>query len=68
MRDYMRHTLGRVSRSARRLTIYDQLNPTYAKYYRGEEVRSLLEEAGFRGVRLHHRRGYSWSATGEKPS
>ncbi|MFQ5417403.1 MAG: class I SAM-dependent methyltransferase [Myxococcota bacterium] len=68
MRDYMRHTLRQVSPAIRRLTIYDQLNPTYARYYRGEELRSLLEEAGFRDVRLYHRRGYSWSATGEKPS
>jgi SAM-dependent methyltransferase len=64
MRDYMLHTLSRVSRDKRKLTIYDQLNPTYAKYYRGEEVREMLERAGFRDVRLHHRRGYSWTALG----
>jgi SAM-dependent methyltransferase len=68
MRDYMLHTLSRVSRDKRKLTIYDQLNPTYAKYYRGEEVREMLERAGFRDVRLHHRRGYSWTALGVKPA
>jgi SAM-dependent methyltransferase len=68
MRDYMLHTLSRVSRDKRRLTIYDQLNPTYAKYYRGEEVREMLERAGFRDVRLHHRRGYSWTALGVRPA
>jgi SAM-dependent methyltransferase len=67
MRDYMLHTLSRVSRDKRKLTIYDQLNPTYAKYYRGEEVREMLERAGFCDVRLHHRRGYSWTALGVKP-
>jgi SAM-dependent methyltransferase len=67
MRDYMLHTLSRVSRDKRKLTIYDQLNPSYAKYYRAEEVREMLEGAGFRDVRLHHRRGYSWTALGVRP-
>ena len=68
MRDYMLHTLSRVSRDKRKLTIYDQLNPSYAKYYRGEEVREMLEGAGFRDVQLHHRRGYSWTALGVRPA
>jgi SAM-dependent methyltransferase len=67
MHDYMRNTLARVSRDKRKLTIYDQLNPTYAKYYRAGELRALLERAGFEDVRLHHRRGYSWSAAGTRP-
>jgi SAM-dependent methyltransferase len=68
MRDYMRNTLARVSRDKRKLTIYDQLNPTYARYYREDELRALLEGAGFEEVRLHHRRGYSWSAVGTRPA
>jgi len=68
MRDYMRNTLARVSRDKRKLTIYDQLNPTYAKYYRADELRSLLERAGFENVRLHNRRGYSWTAAGTRPA
>jgi len=68
MRDYMRNTLARVSRDKRRLTIYDQLNPTYARYYREDELRALLEAAGFEDVALHHRRGYSWTAVGTRPA
>ncbi len=68
MRDYMLNTLARVSREKRKLTIYDQLNPRYVRYHRADEVRALFESAGFRDVRLHHRRGYSWSALGEKPA
>jgi hypothetical protein len=52
----------------RKLVIYDQLNPSYVKFYTGAEVRSLLERAGFTGVALHHRRGYSWTALGVKPA
>jgi SAM-dependent methyltransferase len=68
MRDYMRNTLARVSRENRKLTIYDQLNPRYVRYHRADEVRELFESAGFCDVRLHHRRGYSWSALGVKPA
>jgi len=67
MADYMLNTLSRVSRRKRKLTIYDQLNPTYAKYYLGDEVRRMLEQAGFCDVRLHDRRGYSWTASAVRP-
>ncbi len=68
MRDYMVNTAARTERNKRTLTIYDQLNPTYAKYYRADELRSMLEEAGFTDIRLHHRRSYSWSALGVRPT
>jgi hypothetical protein len=32
MRSYMRNVLARFPQSVRKLTIYDQLNPAYAKY------------------------------------
>lgn len=62
LRSYARGTLARVSRAKRRLTIYDQLNPSFVHFFRAGELRALLENAGFRDVRLHHRRGYSWTA------
>ena len=67
MRGYMLGHLGKLSAKDQALTIYDQLNPAYAKYYRKEEVRSLLEAAGFVDLALHHRHGYSWTAMGTKP-
>lgn len=67
LRDYILNVIGRMSREKRYLVIYDQLNPAYAKYYTGAEARHLLEKAGFTDVRLHHRRGYSWSVIGTKP-
>jgi SAM-dependent methyltransferase len=66
LRDYLVNTLARVTRRERMLTIYDQLNPSYVKYYRRDEVAGLLENAGFGDVELHHRRGYSWTARGTK--
>jgi hypothetical protein len=65
MRQYMQTVYSRLAPDKRRLVIYDQLNPAYAKYYREDEARSLLEENGFKNVRTYHRHGYSWSVVGE---
>ena len=63
---YMREVVRRLDPSKRRLTIYDQLNPAYAKYYTRDEAHALLAGAGFEKVALHHRHGYSWSVVGTK--
>lgn len=63
---YMTEVLGRFSKGKRYLVIYDQLKPAYAKYYKEHEARRLLEDAGFKDVKLHHRHGYSWTAMASK--
>lgn len=68
LRGYMNNVIGHFSWANRRLVIYDQLNPTVARYYRRGEAEALLVEAGFANVRLHHRHGYSWTVIGEKPA
>jgi len=68
LRSYLEEVLWPMSPKNRRLVIYDQLNPAHAKYYREGEARSLLAEAGFEALRLHHRHGYSWSVIGTKPA
>lgn len=68
MRDYMRDHLGRLDPDKRRLTIFDQLNPSYAKYYTRAEAQALFADAGFVDIALHHRHGYSWSLVGTKPA
>jgi SAM-dependent methyltransferase len=65
---YMRRVMLPLTPAARRVVIYDQLNPAYAKYYTCEEARALIERAGFTGVRLHHRHGFSWTVVGTKES
>jgi SAM-dependent methyltransferase len=64
---YMREVVDRLDGPKRRLTVYDQLNPAFAKYYTREEARRLLADAGFVDVALHHRHGYSWAVVGTKP-
>ena len=67
MHTYMREVLAKFPRAVRRLTIYDQLNPAYAKYYTRQEAYDLLASAGFKDVQLYHRHGYSWTIIGRKP-
>jgi hypothetical protein len=64
MRAYVRNVLAKFSPQVRRLTIYDQLNPTYAKYYSMLEAEALLVDSGFSDVNIYHRHGYSWSVLG----
>jgi len=68
MRAYMREVLAKFTPAVRRLTIYDQLNPAYAKYYKKEEANALLAGNGFVDVRLYHRHGYSWTVIGRRPN
>lgn len=66
MWSYVVDVFGQLTPAMRRLTMYDQLNPSYAKYYRKEEVRSLLADAGFTDIQLFHRHAYSWTAVAIK--
>lgn len=65
--DYMRRVMLPLSPGKRRLVMYDQLNPAYAKYYTRAEAQDLLERNQFTDVRLHHRHGCSWTVIGTKP-
>jgi SAM-dependent methyltransferase len=67
LRGYLRGHLLKLSPRQQVLTIFDQLNPAYAKYYWRGEVESLLQTAGFEEVELFHRHGYSWTALAVKP-
>lgn len=65
---YVSNVIGRFSRAKRFLVIYDQLNPTVARYYTRDEAKALLVEAGFIDIHVHQRHGYSWTAIGRKPT
>ena len=66
MRDYARNVLAKLPWAVRRLTIYDQLNPAYAKYYERQEAHDLLAAAGIKDIQPHHRHAYSWTVIGRK--
>jgi SAM-dependent methyltransferase len=67
LRDYLLSIFEKMSPEKRRLIIYDQLNPAYAKYYTRQEAEKLLIDGKFEDVRIHHRHGYSWTVIGTKP-
>ncbi len=67
LREYMLSVLEKMSPEKRRLIIYDQLNPSYAKYYTRSEAKKLLSDGNFVNIRVHHRHGYSWTVIGTKP-
>lgn len=64
--DYLNNVLGRLPRDKRRLVIYDQIKPRYAKYYTRTEAVNLMSTAPFK-VEIHSRRGFSWVVIGTKP-
>lgn len=66
MHTYMKNHIQRLSDVQREMTIYDQLNPAWAKYYSRQEAIGLLERNGFATVRAYHRHKYSWTVIGEK--
>ena len=68
MRSYMKNHIGKLSWEDRYLTIFDQLNPTEARYYYEKDARALLSDAGFRDIANFQRHGYSWTVLGVKPN
>ena len=64
---YMRRVMVPLTPAKRRVVVYDQLNPAYAKYYTRQEAHDALAQHGFTDIRLHHRHGYSWTVVGTRP-
>jgi 2-polyprenyl-3-methyl-5-hydroxy-6-metoxy-1,4-benzoquinol methylase len=64
---YMRRVMLPLTPAKRRVVIYDQLNPAYAKYYTRQEAHDVLARHGFTDIRIHHRHGYSWTVVGSRP-
>ena len=63
---YMRRVILPLAPDKRRLVIYDQLNPAYAKYYTRDEAHAALASKGFTAIRMHHRHGISWTVVGTR--
>jgi hypothetical protein len=63
MAAYMRRYFSKLDFYSKKLVVYDQLNPKYARYYRKEEIERLLKTSGFSDIRMYHHLEYSWSVT-----
>ena len=66
MQDYMLNHLKHFSWDDRYKTVFDQLNPAWAKYYKRSEAIELMEKVGFKEISIYHRHGYSWTVVGKK--
>ena len=58
----MLNVLKKCSFEKRKYIIFDQLNPAYSKYYKKEEVITLLTKSGFNKFEIINRYQYSWTA------
>jgi SAM-dependent methyltransferase len=67
LRGYILSVFQKMPGDKRRLIIYDQLNPFFAKYFTKFEAEKLLIDGGFTNIRVHHRHGFSWTVIGTKP-
>jgi SAM-dependent methyltransferase len=67
LKGYLLSIFEKMEPEKRRLIIYDQLNPAYARYYTRLEAEKLLSHGKFVDIRIHHRHGYSWTLIGTKP-
>jgi SAM-dependent methyltransferase len=67
LREYLLSIFEKMPPEKRRLIIFDQLNPSYAKHYTQSEAKKLLSDGNFINVRIHHRHGYSWTVIGTRP-
>jgi SAM-dependent methyltransferase len=66
LKDYMLNGFQKLTWKKRNYVIFDQLNPSYAKYYKRREVEDLISNAGFSVVDIIHRLGYSWTIIAKK--
>jgi SAM-dependent methyltransferase len=65
-KDYLEKVFIPCGKTQRKYITFDQLNPSYAKYYKRSEIVKLLADGGFQQIRTYHRHGYSWTAIGTK--
>lgn len=62
LKDYFINVFNKFSFKHRSYVIFDQLNPSYSKYFTKQELIKNLEEAGFKIEILNHRLKYSYTA------
>jgi SAM-dependent methyltransferase len=65
MSEYMQGYFMNLDKYGRKLVIFDQLNPSYSRYYSRSELEELFTSSGFHNLRFHHRLNTSWSITAE---
>ncbi len=63
---YFKNVFNKFSFQKKTYVIFDQLNPSFAKYFTRFELIELLTKQGFKIIELQNRHGYSYTAICEK--
>ena len=66
LKDYLLNVFAKCSFSKRNYIIFDQLNPSFSKYFKREEIEQLMKISGFKEVKLQRRHKYSWTIISKK--
>ena len=66
LKDYLLNAFNKFSFEKRNYIIFDQLNPSFSKYYKKEELEKLLRDTGFKNFKIFNRLNYSWLAIANK--
>ena len=66
LKEYMLKDFQKLTWEKRNYVIFDQLNPSFAKYYKRSEVESLMKNTGFSIVNIINRHSYSWTVIAKK--
>ena len=66
LRKYFIEVFNKCEFEKRSYIIFDQLNPSYAKYFTKTELKIILEKCGFKKIDIYNRHDYSWTAICEK--
>ena len=66
LQKYFLKIFNKCSFEKRSYIIFDQLNPSYAKYFTKNEIKEVLEKIGFKILIIKNRHKYSWTVICEK--
>ena len=66
MHSYLKNVFSKCTLEHRKFIIFDQLNPSYSKYYKKDECLNLLKSAGFKNIKIKRFNNYSWVLKGSK--
>jgi len=65
---YLDNLFSKCSRKHKKYIVFDQLNPSYSKYYKRQEAIDLISQFGLELTSIYHRNSYSWTLIAKKTS
>lgn len=66
MKSYLLKVFSKCSYQKRNYIIFDQLNPSFSKYFRKKEIFEVMKKSGFKKIKIYRRHNYSWTIISQK--